>query len=77
GTRDPRPAATRLAQALVTLADAHLAGHTGSSSSRPRLLVTVPLATITDPTAPGAAPAFLPGGAPVSAEQTQMLACDG
>ncbi|MEJ5944559.1 DUF222 domain-containing protein [Pseudokineococcus basanitobsidens] len=76
GTPDLRSHARRLADALVTLADAHLAGHTGSSTSRPRLLVTVPLATLTDPATPGAAPGHLPGGAPVSGQQTQLLSCD-
>ncbi|MEJ5946103.1 DUF222 domain-containing protein [Pseudokineococcus basanitobsidens] len=76
GTPDTRTHPRRLADALVTLADAHLAGHTGTSSSRPRLLVTVPLTTVLDPATPGAAPGHLPGGAPVSGQQTQLLSCD-
>ncbi len=76
GTPDIRSHARRLADALLTVADAHLAGRTGSSSSRPRLLVTVPLATLLDPAAPGAAPGHLPGGHPVSGETAGLLACD-
>ena len=76
GTPDTRSHPRRLADALVQVVDAHLTGHTGTSSSRPRLIVTVPLATLLDPGAPGAAPGFLPGGHPVSGEQTSMLACD-
>ncbi|WP_299036692.1 HNH endonuclease signature motif containing protein [uncultured Pseudokineococcus sp.] len=76
GTPDARSHPRRLADALVQVADAHLSGRTGTGSSRPRLLVTVPLTTLLDPGAPGAAPGFLPGGHPVSGEQTAMLACD-
>ncbi|WP_158674350.1 DUF222 domain-containing protein, partial [Pseudokineococcus lusitanus] len=76
GTPDTRPHPRRLADALVQVAQAHLAGATGTASSRPRLVVTVPLATLLDPAAPGADPATLPGGHPLSAEQTTLLACD-
>jgi len=76
GTADTRPHPRRLADALVQLCDAHLAGATGTASSRPRLVVTVPLATLLDHGAPGADPATLPGGHPLSGEQTALLACD-
>jgi len=76
GAPDRRSAAQRRAAALVQLADAWLAGQAGSAASRPRLVVTVPAATVLDPAQPGAAPDTLTGGHPASVATVQQLACD-
>ena len=76
GAPDRRPARRRRAEALVHLADAWLADQSGTESSRPRLTVTVPLTTASEPTTAGAAPGLLPGGHPLSPTALAVLCCD-
>lgn len=76
GVRDRRGATQRRGEALVQLADEHLATGGGAASSRPRLVVTVPVETVLEPGAPGAAPGTLTGGHPASVAALEELSCD-
>lgn len=91
GVRDRSPARQRRAQALVHLADTWLSGAseagcptvgeptsvTVPGSARAHLSVTIALSDVLAPRAPGASPAILEGGHPISPATLAALACDG
>lgn len=71
---DRRPAGRRRAEALVEVCRAALAagGLPDSGGDRPQVVVTVPLATLTD----GVGAATLEDGTPISPAAARRLACD-
>ena len=74
---DPRHRVQRLADALVQLCDLALASGRLPvlRTVKPQLLVTIPLADLTDP-APGHGAATTATGAVISAARARWLACD-